>query len=444
MTDRLDFETRLEERLRARAALASRPFDAAEIARGAVAVNGRRRRFGRLEWPSMAPAFRWLIVAVLLTMAVLGAVAGVGALLREPGPDHTSTVASNGFIAISANPASFGSGEAGDIYLVQEGAPARRIIGSEGDGMAQACPRFSPDGGKLAYGEGRASPQPGDAPLRGRASVADRAVVVAGLNDQGDASSPIVRAAPPAGPGEILCPEWSSTGKQVAFRVGPELLVVDTASGDATVFPVTEAPWGQQGFAWSRDGSRIAVSEPGQIRVVPLDGGEPILIPVEGATPGSLGWTSGDARITYITTDEPGDGLAVHIVDADGKNDTQLTHDSTDLQLRFHYAAISPDGTRVAYVQRTFRCTSDSCTQDPEQLLAMDPDGTNLVQLAIPPGFGVSGLQWSPDGERLLFGSIPGVVSVGVAQGSPAVVHSNGELNLEWSGSEVTWQPVFK
>jgi hypothetical protein len=36
-----------------------------------------------------------------------------------------------------------------------------------------------------------------------------------------------------------------------------------------------------------------------------------------------------------------------------------------------------------------------------------------------------------------------GVVSVGVAPGSPAVVYSRGELNLEWSGSELTWQPVY-
>ena len=86
MTDRLDFETRLEERLRARAALASRPFDAAAIARETVAVNGRRRRLGGLEWPSTRPALGWLVMALLLAIALLGAIAGVGALLRGPSP----------------------------------------------------------------------------------------------------------------------------------------------------------------------------------------------------------------------------------------------------------------------------------------------------------------------------------------------------------------------
>jgi hypothetical protein len=83
MTDRLDFESRLEERIRARAALAVRPFDAAEIARHAVVVNGHRGRLGRLEWPSRHPALGRLVVAVLLAIALLGAAAGVGAFLRE-------------------------------------------------------------------------------------------------------------------------------------------------------------------------------------------------------------------------------------------------------------------------------------------------------------------------------------------------------------------------
>jgi hypothetical protein len=73
----------------------------------------------------------------------------------------------------------------------------------------------------------------------------------------------------------------------------------------------------------------------------------------------------------------------------------------------------------------------------------MGIDGSNAVEVPIPSGFGVSGLQWSPDGKRLLFGSTAGVVSVAVAPGSAPVVYSRGQLNLEWSGSEVTWQPVY-
>jgi dipeptidyl aminopeptidase/acylaminoacyl peptidase len=443
MTDRLDFETRLEVRLRARAALASRPFDPDAIARHAVRVNGQRRRIGRLVLPATRPALRTVVIALLLLIALLGGIAGIGAALRESSPLFPSVV-SNGWIAVSANPIDVGSGEAGDIYLLGEGAALRRIIGSDGDGVAQACPRFSPDGGRLAYGEGSAAPQPGDDALRGIASVADRAVVVVGLSAQGDASTTIVRAAPPAGPGEIPCPEWSPSGKQVAFRLGSELLVVDAASGATTVFPVTEAPWGQQGFEWSRGGSLIAVSEPGRIRVVRIDRSGSSEIPVRGGAPASLGWTAGDARIVYASTDAPGDGQAVHVVDADGTNDTQLAPAAGDLKLTFDNVVVSPNGARLAYQQRTYRCTSDGCAQDAERLLTVDIDGSNVIELAIPRDFGVSGLQWSPDGKRLLIGSIAGIVSVATEPGSPAIVHSSGQLNLEWSASEVTWQPVFR
>ena len=358
-----------------------------------------------------------------------------------PPPLSPTRLRTNGLIAVAANPNTVGGGEVGDIYLVREGGAARRIIGSDGDGVAQQCPRFSPDGGRLAYGEARASDPV--TTFRGVWPVSNRAVVVVGLNDRGDPSAPIMRVTLPKDPGQIPCPKWSPSGKHVAFRAGSELWVVDAASGKTAVFPVTEAPWGQQGFEWSRDGSMIAVSEPGhpgQIRVVRMDGSGSTLIPVTGAAPGSLGWTAGDARILYIVTGDPGDGLAVRAVGVGGNNDTKLP-DSTSLH-RFYYGVLSPDGTRVAYLQRTTGCVPVGCSQEPARLVTMGIDGSNVVELPIPPGFGVVGLQWSPDGKRLLFGSINGVVSVAVTPGSSAAIYSSGELNLEWSGSELTWQPV--
>lgn len=446
MTERLDFETRLEERLLARAALSSRPFDAAEIARQVVAVSVRRRRIGSLEWPSTRPALGWLIVALLLAIALLGAVAVAGALLQKRPPVPLSVV-SNGWIAVSANPNDVGGGEVGDIYLVGEAAVARRIIGSDGDGIAQACPRFSPDGGMLAYGEARAS-EPVTT-FRGVWPVTDRAVVVVGFNNGGDATPPISRVPIDAG-GPITCPKWSPDGGRLAFRVGAELWVTDAASGETRRLPISaQSTFEQDEFAWSRDGARIAVTEPRQVRVLRVDDGSSTVIPVVGATPASLGWTAADQKIVYLSTDEPGDGIAVHVVGADGRNDTQLAPDPTDPadpqnQFDVADAVVSPDGIRMAYAYHVIRCTSVGCTGDPERLLAMDLDGSNVVEVPIPPDFLVEGLQWSPDGQRLLFGSIAGVVSVAAAPGSPAIVHSNGELNLEWSGSELTWQPVFK
>ncbi len=397
---------------------------------------------------------RFAPIALAATVVVVAILIGIGLIVRSPniGPPSVPiatpfpTAHAQGRIAVSANPSNVGGGEVGDIYLVAEGAAARRIIGFDGDGLAQACPRFSPDGRRLAYGEARASELPVTT-FRGVWPVPDRAVVVVGLNDRGDASPPIMRVTLPTDSGQIPCPEWSPNGGQVAFRVGPELWVADANSGKTTVFPVTEAPWGQQGFEWSRDGSLIAVAEPGQIRVVRMDGGASTVIPVKGATPGSLGWTAGDDRIIYISSEDPplGNRRPVNVVRVGGNNDTQLTPESADPLVKLYSddAVVSPDGTRVAYVQTAYRCDNNGCSSDnPGRLLTMGTDGSNVVELPIPAGFGVSGLQWSPDGERLLFGSGGGVVSVGVAPGSPAVVYSPG-LNLEWSGSEVTWQPVY-
>jgi len=83
----------------------------------------------------------------------------------------------------------------------------------------------------------------------------------------------------------------------------------------------------------------------------------------------------------------------------------------------------------------------------------------NWIGLSIPAAVGraqgsdvsdffASGVRWAPDGKRLLLSSIAGVISIGVEPGSPAIVYANGKfedgLNLEWSYSEVTWQPTVQ
>ena len=358
----------------------------------------------------------------------------------------------NGWIAVAAHRM-----EQGDIYLVSGGVPARPIIGSVGDGIAQACPKFSPDGRRLAYGEGRPARQAGDDSLRGRASVAERGVVVVALDDRGHPSPPVMRVTPSAGSGPVPCPDWSPDGESVAFRIGTQLWVADARSGTSRAFQVADATWGQRGLAWSRDGSRIAVAEPGRIRIVSLDGSPSTVIPVTGATPASLGWAAGDDKIAYRATDGPGDGLDLRVIDVRIQADKRLTPDLIAPRVTFdpglgalvsitryvEAAAVSPDGTRVALAYHDSRCASDGCSTDPEHLLAMDLSGGHVVEVPIPTDFGTTGLEWSPDGTRLLLGSIAGLVSVPVAPGSPAIVHSKGEVDLEWSGSEITWQPVF-
>lgn len=345
--------------------------------------------------------------------------------IAESPPPTPPSVASQGWIAASANPWTFGGGENGDIYLLGPGVSPRRVIGSNGDGIAQDCPAFSPDGQRLAYGEARASGAVTS--FRGVWPVSDRAVVVVALSDPFTA---LMRLTLPTAPGEIACPQWSPDGRHVAYRVGADLWVADTTSGKTTLFQVTATPWGQNGFAWSRDGKRIAVAETGQIRVVPIDGSTPTVIAVKGGMepgyyPGSMGWTADDG-IIYTSTDPVTDSPVVNRIDADGSNDTQLAYGGA--------ATVSPDGNRVAYIDSS------------QHVVTMDTRGGKVVEVPVPPNFLVSGLLWSPDGKRLLLSSIDGVVSVAVAPGSPPIAYAGGQynsgLNLEWTFAEVTWQPL--
>ena len=97
-------------------------------------------------------AYLLVVLGLIVALALLGAATLAGALLHKPPPIPTSGV-SNGWVAF-ADPHGVRSTEGpSDIYLVKDGVAERPIIGSQGDGLRQVCPSFSPDGTRLAYSE---------------------------------------------------------------------------------------------------------------------------------------------------------------------------------------------------------------------------------------------------------------------------------------------------
>jgi hypothetical protein len=91
MTDRSTFDTRfessLEARLVTRASIASRPFDAAAIARTAAWAGGSQRRLGRrLPWVGATASRPFVLVLLLvaLLMAIGAAVLIGSSLLKQP------------------------------------------------------------------------------------------------------------------------------------------------------------------------------------------------------------------------------------------------------------------------------------------------------------------------------------------------------------------------
>jgi Tol biopolymer transport system component len=432
--DQLD--AALRRFLAARAADTAGMPTAADVAARVAARPARRAA----SLPALKPA----LILVLLLAALIASIGMSAFLAGSRGISLLDTslgTPANGLIALAAN-RNVGAGAEGDIYLLGAGAPARRIIGSDHDGVAQACPSFSPDGRRIAYGEGS------DITFtpRGLKGVVERGVVVSGLTERGDAAPPVLRLAPIAGGAEIPCPEWSPDGKFIAFRTSAGLWVADTATGQTRSLEAAGTDPGQADFEWSRDGSRIAVSEPGAIRVVQVESGTSEVIAVPGMTPAFLGWTARDEKLVYVATrDAFGEGVAARVVDTGGGNDRSLTG---ELQPVVDSAVVSPDGTRVALVEST-PCTADGCIGSAGRVLTMAPDGSAVTEVSVPPGASISEWSpdtmraWSPDGERLLFASLDGVFSLPVVPGSTATVYSSNGLDLEWTGGEVTWQPVF-
>ena len=412
MPDHTTFEARLGDALERYADQIPTDVDAVAFVR---ATRSAPARTG-LTWRPVNRLRMALLLGLLLALAV------ASALLIGAPPSPEPPAVSNGWIAFAANRTDLpgdGAGEFRDIYLTREGTTARRIIGSARDGRSQGCPRFSPDGSRLAYGEGDESTREASRDGRGRWPITDRAVVVVELGADSVPSADMLRVSVSTDLGPLPCPEWSPTGSHLAFFTGTELWVVDVLTGARSTFPVSPTGTGVADFTildleWSPDGSAIAVAEQARIRSVPIDGQEPTELPAVGAW--SLGWTADGKRLVYVDSDG-----AVHVADLDGNGERRLPADAW--WTREGSVVVSPDGSRVAYRRG-----------DGNGVGIIDADGSEVVSIdtASSP---TTGLLWSPDGERLLHVECcpPGsLVSVAVTPGSSPVTYPSLDLSLEW------------
>ena len=204
------------------------------------------RRFD--EWIGRSPRLHWAIIGALLAAALLGAIAGVGALpRRETPPPLPPSRASNGWIAYSTSghgrpPSSTDITTGSDIYLVRAGIAPRLIAGRQRGGIRNECPAFSPDGRQLAYSVD---------------AGAERALVVLGVNADGVTTETARFAVP--GPGSPVCPRWSSDGTRVAYLDGATV-VVRGLDGST---PVVAGDPGAYGFGHGPDISSPLLSPSG-------------------------------------------------------------------------------------------------------------------------------------------------------------------------------------
>lgn len=450
MVDRIDFEAQLEARLQSRAAFASRPFDASEIAHKAIATGARRRGFGWLTWPVARPSTAWLVIVLLLVIALLGAITFAGALLRQR--SRPSGV-SNGWIAYAIQGGTRGTSGPSDIYLVGNGVD-RRIIGSDGDKLRQVCPAFSPDGTRLAYSEGPDVP--------GVTPTAPSAVVIVTLGTDGLPVGPVVRFVAPS-PGDV-CPMWAPDGQSLAFFANPQdpQLWVARLDGTETQVAASKAikldgfP-GQ--FDWSPDGTAIVAVgyDSASLWIVPVGAGQARLLPRGGAPTSDRQsdqeepkWSPDGTRIAVVQTTwadvsggQGATGTSTDVYRADGSGSpVELANDSS---LGFSLAW-SPNGKQLAAV----RVTQPLNGPGQYDIVTLAPDASDervIVTDDASQGW-IRGLTWSPDGMRLVYAQDDAgsgrLISV-AATGDPApVALTRQPHDFEFTNSNnLSWQPVF-
>lgn len=188
---------------------------------------------------------------------------------------------------------------------------------------------------------------------------------------------------------------WSPDGKKIfflAFRAGDEeigkkhnipfhfpLYVMNADGSNATrMLDVPVMP----DAMWSPDSKSIVVTSD-------FEGGALYVVDVESRTmrrltqiahPYSPAWSPDGKRIAFNAATAK--TSEIYVIDADGKNQTQLTN----LGMIAQKAAWSPDGRTIAFVTNS-------------GWFLMDADGGNKKRRRQQ---AVTSVQWSPDGKRVL------------------------------------------
>lgn len=287
------------------------------------------------------------------------------------------------------------SNRLGGIWIVPARGGSARQVAPSG-----STPAWSPDGSRIAFQSDE------DTDVTPSAYGAQSGSTIWAV-DVGDGRlTPLTRSGTPMG--GHASPAWSHNGRYIAFTVfeggtddGAWILTVDAG----TTRPLsTGSPLYEIAFA-PDDRSIFAAGGKSFFVRLPFDpatgapGGEREVIPVPGV-PGVRGLSiSGDGKRLAFA----GLSLSSHIwtqpLDREGRARGAAAALTTDTSRRNSFAAVSPDGTKVAYMSTR--------SGELPNVWVMDVDGGNRVQLTAD-DTGEGRPSWFPDGRRVAYSSSRG------------------------------------
>jgi len=249
-------------------------------------------------------------------------------------------------------------------------------------------------------------------------------------------------------PGAEREPTFSPDGAQVAFvwdgeaRKNADIYVVSVGSGRP--LRLTSDPASDRGPAWSPDGRWIAFLRRGKQNVslllVPPTGGPERRLAVSAggddafvdAYIGGLAWTPDSKWVVSPCRDEVRELFRLCLISLESGEKRRLTSPGEGLGDR--YPALSPDGSKLAFVRST------GIIFGRLHVLDLSPDRSVRGQpLALRQSGLIAGRpQWTADGEEILFTSQNTLWRVTAsAAAQPRAVNFSGSGGLSTVGGEV-------
>jgi len=208
-------------------------------------------------------------------------------------------------------------------------------------------------------------------------------------------------------PGFESNPSFSPDGTQMAFSwaglngANDDIYVKLIGVGTQDLDRITEHPGEDSKPKWSPDGRYIAFirSYRGESSIysLPARGGTERKLTSFGPGRGllDLSWSPDSKSIAFSATDSTKKFLRIFLLSVENHQVQPLT-DGPDLGLNDAYCAISPDGSRLAFVRGI-----DANSNDIYLVSIMEGDEERLTFIKAQ----ISGLCWTTDGSELVFSS---------------------------------------